>query len=138
MIHRDKVSEITELLDAFPAVAILGPRQVGKTTLAREIGRQRPSVYLDLESEQDRSKLTDPAYYLARHQDKLVILDEIHRVPELFQTLRGLIDENRRAGRRAGHYLVLGSASIELLRQSGESLAGRIAYSISHIKRHRL
>lgn len=129
MINRDKVCEVAELLAAFPAVAILGPRQVGKTTLAREVGKQRLSVYLDLESERDRSKLTDPAHYLARHQDKLVILDEIHRVPELFQTLRGLIDENRRAGRRTGHYLALGSASIELLRQSGESLAGRIAYA---------
>jgi predicted AAA+ superfamily ATPase len=129
MLSRDKISVVTDLVESFPAVAILGPRQVGKTTLAREISVQRPSVYLDLESEQDRSKLTDPAYYLSQHQDKLVILDEIHRVPELFQALRGLIDESRRAGRRAGQYLVLGSASIELLRQSGESLAGRIAYA---------
>ena len=128
MISRDKVSELTDLVDGFPAVAILGPRQVGKTTLAREIGARRPSVYLDLESEADRNKLADPAYYLAQHQGELVILDEIHRVPELFQTLRGVIDEHRRAGRRAGHYLVLGSASMELLRQSSESLAGRIAY----------
>ena len=129
MISRDKVSEVTDLVDTFPAVAILGPRQVGKTTLAREIGAQRASVYLDLEAESDRSKLADPAYYLAQHRDDLVILDEIHRLPELFRALRGLIDENRRAGRRTGQYLVLGSASIELLRQSSESLAGRIAYA---------
>ncbi len=129
MIRRQQLSHITQLVDGFAAVAILGPRQVGKTTLAREIAESRKSNYLDLEAEDDRAKLADPGYYLRQHQDKLVVLDEIHKVPEIFQTLRGLIDEGRRKGRRTGQYLILGSASIDLLRQSGESLAGRIAYT---------
>jgi len=128
MIEREKYHEVTELLDSFPAVAIIGPRQVGKTTLAHEIAETRPSVYLDLESERDRVKLSDPGYYLRQHNDKLIVLDEIHKVPEIFQEMRGVIDENRRKGRKAGQFLILGSAAIDLLRQSGESLAGRIAY----------
>jgi hypothetical protein len=115
-------------LERQAAVALLGPRQVGKTTLAMDISSQVPSVYLDLESTSDRQKLTDAESYLSAHDDKLVVLDEIHRMPEVFQTLRGLIDRGRREGRRTGRFLVLGSASIDLLRQSGESLAGRIAY----------
>jgi predicted AAA+ superfamily ATPase len=111
-----------------PAVALLGPRQAGKTTLALELARGRPSVYLDLESEADRAKLADPELYLAQHEDKLVVLDEIQRTPELFGHPRGLIDAGRRRGRRAGRFLVLGSASLELLRQSSQSLAGRIRY----------
>jgi predicted AAA+ superfamily ATPase len=111
-----------------PAVALLGPRQVGKTTLALEAGKALPSIYLDLESERDRAKLTQPELYLADHFDKLVILDEVHRAPNLFPVLRGLIDQARRAGKRAGQYLLLGSASLDLLQQSGETLAGRIAY----------
>lgn len=128
MIERFKFTEIAELVDSFPAVAILGPRQVGKTTLALEIAGVRASNYLDLQSEEDRAKLSDPALYLREHQDELVILDEIHRVPEIFATLRGLIDEGRRAGRRTGRFVILGSAAIDLLRQSSESLAGRVAY----------
>ncbi len=128
MIEREKYHEVTELLDSFPAVAIIGPRQVGKTTLAREIAETRPSVYLDLESERDRVKLSDPGYYLRQHSDKLIVLDEIHKVPEIFQEMRGVIDENRRKGRKAEQFLILGSAAIGLLRQSGENLAGRIAY----------
>lgn len=121
----------TKLLDALaqsPAVALLGPRQVGKTTLALEVGKSRDALYLDLESEQDRAKLAQPELYLADHQDKLVILDEIHRAPNLFPVLRGLIDRGRRAGRKSGQYLLLGSASLDLLKQSGETLAGRVAY----------
>ncbi len=129
MIHRFITAHIRELLDSAPAVAILGPRQAGKTTLALEIAGERPSVYLDLEAEEDRAKLADAAAYLRGHVDELVVLDEIHRAPELFGTLRGLIDEGRRAGKRAGRFLILGSASIDLLRQSSESLAGRIAYA---------
>lgn len=129
MIPRDKQSEIIDLLQGSPAVAIFGPRQVGKTTLARKIADGRPSLYLDLEREADRVKLSDPADYLRRHVEKLIVLDEIHRMPDLFTELRGVIDDNRRAGRRHGQFLILGSASIELLRQSGESLAGRIAYA---------
>ena len=101
---------------------------VGKTTLAHELAETRPSIYLDLESKTDRDKLTDAELFLKSQENKLVILDEIHRVPELFQTLRGLIDQGRRNGERTGRFLVLGSAAIDLLRQSGESLAGRIEY----------
>lgn len=128
MIERRIAAQLTERLDTTPAVALLGPRQVGKTTLAHMIGEQRPSLYLDLESDADRARLADPELYLAGHEDKLVILDEVHRLPGLFQILRGLIDEGRRKGRRAGRFLLLGSASLDLLHQSGESLAGRISY----------
>ncbi|MGH8115705.1 MAG: AAA family ATPase, partial [Rhodanobacteraceae bacterium] len=83
-------------------------------------------MYLDLESEADRAKLVEPELYLAQHADKLVVLDEVQRTPGIFQSLRGLIDEGRRSGRRNGRFLVLGSASIDLLKQSSESLAGRI------------
>lgn len=128
MIDRRISAELTQRLDQVPAVALLGPRQVGKTTLAQQIGEERPSVYLDLESDADRSRLTDPELYLGSHEDRLVILDEVHRLPGLFQLLRGLIDRGRRKGLRTGRFLLLGSASIDLLRQSGESLAGRISY----------
>jgi len=128
MINRNISPHLSELLDQFPAVGLLGPRQVGKTTLALEIARRRPSIYLDLESEADRRKLTDPELYLGQHQDKLVILDEVHRLPDIYQSMRGLIDRSRRDGKPNGQFLLLGSASVDLLRQSGESLAGRIAY----------
>jgi predicted AAA+ superfamily ATPase len=128
MIPRRLLSRVTTALAEVPAVAILGPRQVGKTTLALTVAATRPSLYLDLESEADRAKLADPEQYLAQHADKLVILDEIQRVPQLFQSLRGLIDRGRREGRAKGRFLVLGSASIDLLKQSSESLAGRIRY----------
>lgn len=120
-------ARVEELLEQFPAVALLGPRQVGKTTLALAIAERTGAVYLDLEHPADLAKLADPADYLARHADKLVILDEIHRVPELFAVLRSLIDERKRRGRQAGHFLLLGSASLDLLRQGSESLAGRLA-----------
>jgi hypothetical protein len=109
------------------AVAMIGPRQVGKTTLALQIAAERPSLYLDLESRTDREKLDDPEAYLRLHADKLVILDEIHRVPALFESLRSIIGEGRRQGREQGRFLLLGSASIDLMRQS-ETLAGRIEY----------
>jgi len=128
MIKRRLQEDLRVLLDEYPAVALLGPRQVGKTTLAHEIGKCVDSVYLDLESAADRAKLSDPELYLADHEDRLVVLDEVHRVPDLFQSLRGLIDHGRRKGKRSGRYLLLGSASMDLLRQSGETLAGRIAY----------
>lgn len=138
MIKREKQSEIRELLAAFPAVVLLGPRQVGKTTLALELVKKYESIYLDLESEEDRAKLANPAYYFSDHTDKLIILDEVQRIPELFQELRGVIDKNIRAGQKTGQFLLLGSASIDLLKQSGESLAGRIAYCelfpVSHIE----
>ena len=113
---------------AIPGRGALGPRQSGKTTLARDIARGRRSVYLDLEAPADRAKLSNAALYIADRTDKLAVLDEVQRAPELFQALRGLIDEGRRRGAGAGRFLLLGSASMDLLRQSGESLAGRIAY----------
>ncbi|MBV9949241.1 MAG: ATP-binding protein [Myxococcales bacterium] len=128
MIPRRALHTVQAALNRQAAVALLGPRQVGKTTLALALAEQTGALYLDLEAREDREKLSDPALFLRGYEDRLVILDEIHRVPELFQALRGLIDRGRRHGRRHGRFLVLGSASIDLLRQSGESLAGRIAY----------
>jgi hypothetical protein len=128
MIERRLTSTLLARLDAMPAVGLLGPRQSGKTTLALSVGVPRDAIYLDLESESDRGKLAEPEAYLSGHLDRLVILDEIHRAPGLFPILRGLIDRSRRSGRKAGQYLLLGAASLDLLRQSGETLAGRIAY----------
>ena len=110
-------------------MALLGPRQIGKTTLAREIASETPdSLYLDLENPRDAARFADPVRYLELHAERLAILDEIQRVPGLFRVLRGQIDERRRQGRRSGQFLLLGSASDALLRQSSESLAGRIVY----------
>ena len=130
MISRSLTPSLIDALANSPAVALLGPRQAGKTTLALEVAKAtgRPSHYLDLESEQDRGKLAQAELYLADHADQLVILDEVHRAPGLFPILRGLIDKGRRAGRKTGRFLLLGSASLDLLKQSGETLAGRIAY----------
>jgi hypothetical protein len=128
MIPRLVVHKLKKALARQAAVALLGPRQVGKTTLALALAEDKPALYLDLEAKSDRDKLSYPELFLSEHSDKLVILDEIHRAPELFQTLRGIIDERRRAGQRTGQFLILGSAAIDLLRQSGESLAGRIEY----------
>ena len=128
MIERNILPTLKQALTRQAAVALIGPRQVGKTTLAFILSAEIPALYLDLEAQEDRNKLADPALFLSAYEDRLVILDEIHRIPELFQTLRGLIDQGRRKGYRTGRFLVLGSASIDLLRQSGESLAGRIAY----------
>nr|WP_237050766.1 ATP-binding protein [Luteitalea pratensis] len=113
-------------LEDAPAVVMLGPRQVGKTTLAHQLTGQPPPVYLDLESEGDRARLQEPELYLEPLEGSLVVLDEIQRMPDLFQSLRGLIDRGRGRGRRTGRFLLLGSASLDLLRQSSESLAGRI------------
>ena len=110
------------------AVALLGPRQVGKTTLALEIARQSDAIYLDLQKASNLAKLSDPPAFLELHEKRLVILDEVHRKPDLFPALRGVIDEGRRRGHRTGRFLILGSASTDLLLQSGESLAGRISY----------
>lgn len=127
MIRRLIEDEVRDLLGQFPAVALLGPRQIGKTTLARQIGETAGALYLDLELPGDLAKLSDPADYLERHAGRLVVLDEIQRLPEIFPVLRSLIDQGRQQGRKAGRFLLLGSASIELLRQSSESLAGRLA-----------
>ena len=131
MIYRLAEARISDLLTRFPAVAVLGPRQVGKTTLARRIVEElgAAAVYLDLELPSHRAKLSDPELYFSSQEDRLVVLDEIQRVPGLFEVLRGVIDERRRQGRRHQQFLLLGSASIDLLQQSSETLAGRIAYS---------
>jgi predicted AAA+ superfamily ATPase len=128
MITRNITFLVEQALRRQAAVALIGPRQVGKTTLAYALADARPAIYLDLESLADRHKLSDPELFLSQYEDRLVILDEIHRVPELFASLRGLIDQGRRKGKRNGRFLMLGSASIDLLRQSSESLAGRIEY----------
>jgi hypothetical protein len=121
---------VEKALATFPVVALLGPRQVGKTTLALALEKTlaKPATYLDLERDSDRNKLVEPELYLARQKGRLVILDEVQRQPDLLPLLRSLVDERIRAGERAGHFLVLGSATRELLHQSSESLAGRIAY----------
>ena len=130
LIARSAQPRVEALLRQFPAIALLGPRQAGKTTLAQAVARMRgrAAVYLDLETPSGLARLADPEHYLASLEGALVILDEIHRLPGLFQVLRGLIDRGRTKGRRAGRFLVLGSASIDLLRQSSETLAGRIAH----------
>jgi predicted AAA+ superfamily ATPase len=132
MIERLQAAPLRQRLEQFAAVALLGPRQVGKTTLALQLGQIQPSVYLDLESAADRARLAEPVLFLNRHADKLVILDEVQRLPGLFTELRGVIDAGRRAGRGIGRFLLLGSASVELIRQSSESLAGRIAFLELH------
>ncbi|MEW6019010.1 MAG: ATP-binding protein, partial [Pseudomonadota bacterium] len=101
---------------------------VGKTTLALSLGKEYPAIYIDLESERDRARIAEPELYLGSHLGEMVILDELHRAPGLFPVLRGLIDRARREGKGHGLYLMLGSASLELLRQPGESLAGRVSY----------
>jgi hypothetical protein len=128
MIARRLASTLRQRMGEVPAVVLTGPRQVGKTTLALQEAEARDAVYLDLESERDRAKLVEPELYLADHLGRLVILDEVHRTPGLFPVLRGMIDRARRAGHRHGLYLLLGSASLDLLEQSGETLAGRVSY----------
>jgi uncharacterized protein len=128
MISRRIKPVLLQLLAEYPAVTLLGPRQAGKTTLAHEIAAVTESTYLDLESPADRAKLSDAELYLADHESRLVVLDEVQRVPALFQSLRGLIDRGRRRRESPGRFLLLGSASLDLLQQSGETLAGRVAY----------
>ncbi|OQX29478.1 MAG: ATPase [Spirochaeta sp. LUC14_002_19_P3] len=129
MYRRELTQKIIKKLCQNPAVAILGPCQIGKTTLAHEIAEGQASIYLDLENPEDFQKLKNPAHYLELHTDKLVILDEVQRYPDLFMSLRGIIDARRREGHGNGRFLILGSATNELLKQSSESLAGRIHYS---------
>ena len=131
MIPRQAAISTQQLLAEFPAVAILGPRQVGKTTLALAVADSLgpTGLYLDLERPSDLAKLNDAEAFFDSHADKLLILDEVQRVPQLFTVLRGAIDRQRRAGHRSGMFLLLGSASGALLAQSAESLAGRLAYT---------
>lgn len=131
MISRNIESTLrTRLATVVPAVVLLGPRQVGKTTLARKIAADWPggAVYLDMERPADRRRLDDADAYLRAQNGKLVVIDEIQRAPGLFEVLRGIIDDRRAAGERFGHFLLLGSAALELMRQSSETLAGRVAY----------
>lgn len=130
MIPRRIEQHIRDRLRHMPGVVLLGPRQIGKTTLARAIADERGegAVYLDLEEEADRALLADARPWLETQFGKLVVIDEVQRAPDLFSTLRGVIDERRRAGEGAGHFLLLGSANRILLGQSAESLAGRVAY----------
>ena len=130
MYTRAATARLKDLLGRFPAVCLSGPRQAGKTTLARAIADELgdKATYLDLELPSDSAKLSDPESFLSGYENRLVVLDEIQRAPGVFQVLRGLIDQRRRRGIRAGQFLLLGSASIELLKQSAETLAGRISY----------
>jgi uncharacterized protein len=132
MIKRRLESYIIEALERTPSVALLGPRQVGKTTIALNISETTPSVYLDLENRRDLQKVQDIEAFHVENSDKLIVLDEVQRLPEIFAPLRGIIDQERRKGNRTGQFLFLGSASIDLLQQSSESLAGRIAYMELH------
>ncbi|MEQ8303890.1 MAG: ATP-binding protein [Cyclobacteriaceae bacterium] len=130
MIAREAKGQVIQLMEHFPAVGILGPRQIGKTTLALEIAEATnpKPVYLDLESVSDLAKLREPELYFQTNKDHLIILDEVQRVPGIFTALRSIIDKRKREGRKGCQFLVLGSASLELLQQSSESLAGRISY----------
>ena len=130
MIHREAYEPVRHRLAQFDSVAIIGPRQVGKSTLARQIAQEHGdnARYLDLEQPSDRQMLEDPEDYFNQYAEHLIILDEIQRAPEIFQVLRGQIDQRRRMEGRGGKFLILGSASMDLLRQSSESLAGRISY----------
>jgi predicted AAA+ superfamily ATPase len=130
MIARRLRPIVEERLRQMPGVVLLGPRQVGKTTLARQIANLRKgrAIYLDLERPTDQRRLQDADAFLRAQVGKLVVIDEIHRAPALFETLRGIIDDRRAAGDRVGHFLLLGSAAIDLMRQASETLAGRVAY----------
>ena len=124
-ITRNIEKELLECLHDFPAVAVLGPRQCGKSTLARYIIKGNPeALYLDLESPGDLAKLQEPELFFSQHAGKLICLDEVQRLPEIFTILRTIIDQRQ----VSGQFLLLGSASRNLIRQSSESLAGRIAY----------
>lgn len=125
-IERSLITELIERINHFPVTCIIGPRQVGKTTLAKRLMNQieKECIYLDLELPEDQNKLLEPQLYLEQHSEKCVILDEIQRIPQLFPVIRGLIDRHRVPGR----FIILGSASPEFLKQSSETLAGRIVY----------
>ena len=127
---RTAINYILDCIHNFPSVAILGPRQIGKTTIAQAIATGfTNSIYLDLENPEDFAKLQDPGIYFQQHIGKLIILDEIQRFPDLFPIIRGAIDRRRKDGYKTGQFLFLGSASGDLLQQSSESLAGRIIYT---------
>ena len=130
MLHRFLAEKLHQALENMPVVAILGPRQVGKTTLALAIAKliNKDTTYLDLESDADLNKFIDAEAYLKRFENTLLIIDEVQRKPNLFRLLRGIVDERKRKGERSAQFLLLGSSSRELLQQSSETLAGRIRY----------
>lgn len=128
MIERSHVKTVESALSHQSGVVLLGPRQVGKTTLAREIANARDAVYLDMERRADRQILEEPDLYLDEQMGRLVVIDEVQLMPDLFGALRGQIDQRRQQGYRVGQFLLLGSASNTLLRQSADSLAGRVSY----------
>ena len=132
MIKRRLEEKIRGALQENASVALLGPRQVGKTTLALNVLSIDKTIYIDLENDLDRRKMDDFHSFYNKNSQKLMILDEIQKLPEIFSSIRGIIDQQRREGNRNGLFLFLGSASMDLLRQSGESLAGRIAYLELH------
>ena len=129
MLSRQSQQKLSQYLQQFPAVGLLGPRQVGKTTLALAQKKLHPdALYLDLELPSAQRQLDDPEAFLMAHAQQLVILDEVQRMPELFGVLRGVIDQRRRMGQACGQFLLLGSATGVLMQQSSESLAGRVAH----------
>lgn len=130
MISRRIEATLRQRLTSSAAVVLLGPRQIGKTTLARKVAREWPagSIYLDLERPADLRRMEDADAFLRAQAPKLVVLDEVHRIPRLFEILRGVVDHNRETGFRFGQFLLLGSASLDLIHISSESLAGRVAH----------
>lgn len=128
MVTRQLGPKLKAAIQRSPAVALTGPRQVGKTTLALSIIQDMPSLYLDLESRVDLQKVSDIEAFHAENRENLIMLDEVQRLPEIFPVIRGIIDKERQRGHKTGQFLFLGSASMALLQQSSESLAGRIAY----------
>ena len=128
MIKRIQFKKLIKRLETNASVALLGSRQIGKTTLAIDVSDLYPSVYIDLEDSIDLQKISDFDLFFLENKGRLIILDEVQRAPEIFKNIRGIIDKERRKGNRFGLFLFLGSASIELLHQSSESLAGRISY----------
>jgi len=129
MIRRELQQILLKLLQNNAAVVLTGPRQIGKTTLALEVSKKLNAIYRDLENPRELDQVRDIELFTNQFPDQLIILDEVQRVPEIFAPLRGIIDQRRREGKRTGQFLFLGSASLELLGQTSESLAGRIAYA---------
>lgn len=135
MIARQIYKKIESAMAGNPAVALMGPRQAGKTTLALNIANALPSIYLDLENPRDLAKVSDMARFHAENREKLIILDEVQRTPEVFAPIRGMIDAERRHGKHAGQFLFLGSASMDLLRQSCGNIASFLDHACTHAGR---